>query len=106
MGKLSWFLTNSRNKRSTTFLKAILPALVSFPVIVSFYGCSKKEKLTDGGLKIGWAIEDITPDGPVSLSGQYYERISQYVQSNLKATACAIESKDEKDIDFFYTQFN
>jgi len=46
-------------------------------------------------LFIGWAMEDITPDGPVSLQGQYYERISKYVQSPLKATAMAIESVDE-----------
>jgi hypothetical protein len=47
-------------------------------------------------LSIGWAIEDITPDGHVSLRGQYYERISEYVQSPLKVTACAIEVINEK----------
>lgn len=55
-------------------------------------------ELTDGGLRIGWAIEDITPDGPVSLFGQYYERISAYVESPLKITACAIESVDESGV--------
>src|SRR5690554_3710289 len=44
---------------------------------------------------IGWATEDITPEGPVSLQGQYYERISEYVQSSLIVTALAIESVDE-----------
>lgn len=48
--------------------------------------------LIDNGLRIGWSTTDITPKGSVSLYGQYYERISQYVQSPLKATACAIES--------------
>ncbi len=43
-------------------------------------------------LRIGWAKRDITPEGPVSLWGQYYERISHYVQSPLMATAFAIES--------------
>ncbi len=43
-------------------------------------------------LLIGWAMEDITPEDPVSLQGQYYERMSEYVQSPLKATALAIES--------------
>lgn len=56
---------------------------------------SCSEKLDNGGLSIGWAIEDITLDGPVSLTGQYYERISTHVQSPLKVTACAIESIDE-----------
>jgi hypothetical protein len=39
---------------------------------------------------IGWASVDITPAGPVSLYGQYYERISSYVQSPLTVTACAM----------------
>lgn len=47
------------------------------------------------GIKIGWAMEDITPDGPVSLKGQYYERISKFVESPLKVTALAIESLSE-----------
>ncbi|HEY5408381.1 MAG TPA: hypothetical protein VIJ92_14905 [Ginsengibacter sp.] len=47
------------------------------------------------GLYIGWATEDITAAGPASLYGQYYERISQYVQSPLTVTACAIESVNE-----------
>lgn len=49
----------------------------------------------DGVLHLGWSIEDITPDGPASLFGQYYERVSGYVQSPLKITACAIESTDK-----------
>jgi hypothetical protein len=46
----------------------------------------------EGEICLGWAMEDITPEGPVSLWGQYYERISEYVQSPLKVTALAIES--------------
>lgn len=42
---------------------------------------------------IGWAMEDITPEGAVFLLGQYYERKSQYVETNLKATAFAMEQK-------------
>ena len=53
-----------------------------------------QNKITDAGLHIGWASEDITPSGPVSLYGQYYERISSYVQSALTVTACAIEKKE------------
>ena len=54
--------------------------------------------IKDGGLLIGWAIEDITPDGPASLYGQYYERISEYVESPLKVTACALESINENGV--------
>jgi hypothetical protein len=70
-----------------TFLLLLLTVLL-------LPACSKK--MEDGGFRIGWATEDITPVGPVSLFGQYYERISTYVQSPLKATACAMESTDEK----------
>ena len=52
--------------------------------------------LEDKGLRVGWGIEDITPAGPASLYGQYYERISQYVESPLKVTACCIEWASEK----------
>ena len=54
-----------------------------------------KNILKDSGLLIGWAMEDITPDGPAILFGQYYDRLSTYVHSPLKVTACAIESLDK-----------
>ncbi len=54
------------------------------------------QDLNNEGLRIGWAIEDITPEGPVSLYGQYYERVSEYVQSPLKVTAFAIETVNEE----------
>lgn len=52
--------------------------------------------LEKGNVLIGWAMEDITPEGPASLYGQYYERISEYVQSPLKVTAFAVETANEK----------
>ena len=74
-------------KSATTFIAILIPMLF---VLVH---CS--ESLTDEGLRIGWAIEDITPESHVSMRGQYYERISEYVQSPLKVTALAIEYLDE-----------
>ena len=59
---------------------------------------TKETPLLDGGIRIDWAIEDITPDGPAILFGQYYDRTSAYVHSPLKATACAMESFDKKGI--------
>jgi hypothetical protein len=44
---------------------------------------------------IGWSCKDMTPDKPVSLYGQYYQRISQYVQSHLMVTALALETRAE-----------
>ncbi len=64
-------------------------------VFIAIAGCNDAEKLEDGGLRIGWAEEDITPEGSVSLSGQYYKRMSTHVQSPLKVIACAVESTDE-----------
>lgn len=40
---------------------------------------------------IGWDIQDITPDQPVELVGQYYQRISQGVRDPLSVTALAME---------------
>jgi hypothetical protein len=89
-------ITYFRNKKKRSIQKIM--SLIAFITIMVFSstGCSDDKKLKDGGLRIGWAMEDITPDGPASLFGQYYERISTYVQSPLKVTACAIESAYEK----------
>ncbi len=46
-------------------------------------------------LKIGWAEISITPDRKVSLCGQFYERVSEYVETEITATAMAIESDGE-----------
>lgn len=43
-------------------------------------------------IRIGWGEADITPDGPVSLSGQYYPRTSTGIHSRLKTVALAAES--------------
>ena len=47
-------------------------------------------------LKFGWAEVDITPDKKVSLAGQFAERISEYVEKPLTATAMAVTSDDEQ----------
>ena len=54
---------------------------------------AKESKMSK--LIIGWAEESITPDVPVSLVGQFYERISQYVETPLTATALAIDTGDD-----------
>ncbi|MCQ2401119.1 MAG: hypothetical protein MJ059_04255 [Lachnospiraceae bacterium] len=42
-------------------------------------------------LNIGWSEVNITPDKKVSLYGQFAERISEYVEKPLMATAMAVE---------------
>ena len=49
-------------------------------------------------LKIGWAEISITPDKKISLAGQFAERISEYVEKPLTATAMAVSSFDEQMI--------
>ena len=71
-------------------IKLFQTAILLILIISSCYAGQKP-----AGIKIGWAIEDITPEGPVSLKGQYYERISKYVESPLKVTALAIEGVGE-----------
>ena len=46
-------------------------------------------------IKIGWAEISITPDKKISLFGQFAERISQYVEKPITATALAIDSGDD-----------
>ncbi len=47
-------------------------------------------------MKIGWAEETFEFDKPVSLVGQFAERISEYTEKPLTATALAIEAGDEQ----------
>lgn len=51
-----------------------------------------------GKLMIGWGEKSIVPDKKVFLRGQFYERISEYVESDITATALALSSGEEKMI--------
>ncbi|MBQ9985075.1 MAG: hypothetical protein IJP38_02090 [Oscillospiraceae bacterium] len=43
---------------------------------------------------IGWSEVDMTPDKRIRLAGQFYERVSEYVETPITATAMAIASGD------------
>ncbi len=47
-------------------------------------------------VKIGWYEADITPDEPIRLAGQFYERVSESIDSRLTCTALAVECGEEK----------
>jgi len=47
-------------------------------------------------LKIGWSEISITPEKKISLYGQFAERISEYVEKPLTATALVLESGDDQ----------
>ena len=50
-------------------------------------------------LKIGWSEVSLTPEGRrLRLVGQFYGRVSQYVETPITATALAIEAGDEQAI--------
>ena len=49
-------------------------------------------------LKIGWAEISITPDKKMALAGQFAERISEYVEKPITATAMAVSQGDEQMI--------
>jgi hypothetical protein len=46
-----------------------------------------------GTFLIGWDSQDITPEKPVELIGQYYQRISRRVRDPLSVTALAMEQQ-------------
>ena len=49
-------------------------------------------------LLIGWAEESIVPDKKVSLQGQFFERISEYVESEISVTAMAVQTEEDEMI--------
>ncbi|MBQ8427166.1 MAG: hypothetical protein IJX16_05345, partial [Clostridia bacterium] len=49
-------------------------------------------------IKIGWASVDFTPDKKIKLDGQFYERVSKYVESPIGATAFAVDSSEDQMI--------
>ena len=46
-------------------------------------------------LKIGWAINDISTDEPVYLSGTFHARVSKGVRDPLKVTALAVDNGED-----------
>ena len=47
-------------------------------------------------IKIGWAEVDMTPNCKVQLSGQFYERVTDEVESPVTCTAFALECGNEQ----------
>ena len=47
-------------------------------------------------LKFGWSEVSITPDKKIALRGQFAERISEYVEKPVTATAMAVESDGDQ----------
>ena len=52
----------------------------------------------DKTVKIGWAEVGITPDKPIYLAGQFYERVSQFVETPITVTALALEAAGDQAV--------
>ena len=57
-------------------------------------GSSHSQGLSAGELLVGWSEQSITPEKPVKLQGQFHERVSEYVQSEIVVTVLALETRD------------
>ena len=49
-------------------------------------------------IKFGWAETDITPKEKISLAGEFFERVTNEVETPLTVTALAIEANGEQSI--------
>ena len=78
------------NNASDTPVRAILVA-VSVLCVTSGMLCASGQC----ELLVGAATVDITPEGPIALSGQMTTRIAREIRSPLMATAIALESLGE-----------
>lgn len=54
-------------------------------------------KISKQKMLIGWGTRDVTPEGKVSLRGQFHVRISEEVHDPLTTTALAIEGEESKE---------
>ncbi len=69
-----------------------------FLLFFSHYTDNNDEKNSEGvtgNLLIGWATEDITPDRPVLVQGQFPARVSEGILDPLTITALVLESVGE-----------
>ena len=54
--------------------------------------------MNQNGLKIGWSQTSITPNRPLIMEGQMYQRASRYVHDPLTATALVLDNGDTQAI--------
>ena len=80
-------------------IKSFIAALTA----VTLCGCistkTEESAMNKGDqIKIGWAKNDITPEGPAFLAGQMFHRLALEVHAPLMTSAMAVESGNEKFI--------
>tara|TARA_R110002095_G_scaffold80197_2_gene68882 strand:+ start:6333 stop:7793 length:1461 start_codon:yes stop_codon:yes gene_type:complete len=73
--------------------------LIGFLVLLLFFKVDSR--CLAAQLYVGGATVDITPELPVSLTGQMHTRIANKVESNVTATALVLESREgDRQIDY------
>jgi hypothetical protein len=75
-------------------MKYFAIVILSFVFTIAAVGLSQAE-IESGDLYVGWAKADITPSGPVALSGQMHLRIAKKVRDPVTATVLALETRDK-----------
>ncbi|MDY0169123.1 MAG: hypothetical protein RBS80_21450 [Thermoguttaceae bacterium] len=68
---------------------------ITLLVILGAPSALSAEKTKPGSLRIGWGSADITPEGPIVMSGGRRARISTGVMDPIGVTALVLESIDE-----------
>jgi hypothetical protein len=76
------------------FKKNLVKILLSVIVVQFFGSITLAAEHNPHKLYIGWATQNITPDGPVALAGQFNVRISKEHMDSVTCTAIAIETRD------------
>jgi hypothetical protein len=69
--------------------------LFSLMFVAQFFcSCTTASDHNSHKLYIGWATQNITPDGPVALAGQFNVRVSKEHMDSVTCTVLAIETRD------------
>ncbi|MGI6574178.1 MAG: hypothetical protein ACOX19_12480 [Fermentimonas sp.] len=81
-------------------MKKTISILITSLLLLFFSHCTnnngeRKGESEAGNLLIGWATEDITPDRPVLIQGQFPARVSEGILDPLTVTALVLESVGE-----------
>ncbi len=80
-------------------MRTFLWSVVVCCAVAVIPGAVFAEEAPADGLRVGWASVDITPDEPVVLRGQFHARVSEGVMDPVTATALALESVREGEVE-------
>ncbi len=93
-------LTQSGPKDCTTLISTAQSSCISLVRLLSlsFLFLATSSIVSASDLHVGAATIDITPDRPVALDGQMHVRISEKPETQIYATALALESREGETV--------